>query len=357
MSAKALKLLHVIDGLTRGGAETLLVSIINNLPEHEHHLICLSDNAPLEVDLPAYCHFTKLGFKKKTDTIRLVKFIRNYISVHKIEIVHSHLVMANIISRLATPRHIPLFNSLHNLNGKKIFKSPLSWQRLAEKLTYKKRHNIIAVSQAVLDDYNHYIGVKGSAIVLYNFVDDRFFANEPQIKKIGNTLRLVAVGNLKEQKNYGFLINAFKGLPKNITLDIYGDGPLKPEIAKLIEESGAPITLKGIRRDIQNVLPEYDLYVMSSHFEGHPIALLEAMACGMPALVSDIPVLREATGGTGLFFTLADTNEFTNSVNAILAGKIDLSAYAVHNLKHANDVARKSNYLRTIIEIYRSSKN
>jgi hypothetical protein len=81
------------------------------------------------------------------------------------------------------------------------------------------------------------------------------------------------------------------------------------------------------------------------------------MACGMPALVSDIPVLREATGGTGLFFTLADTKEFTNSVNAILAGKIDLSAYAVHNLKHANDVARKSNYLRTIIEIYRSSKN
>ena len=355
MTDQRLRLLHVIDGLTRGGAETLLVAIINNLPEHEHHLICLSDNAPLEVGLPSYCHLTKLGFKKKTDSFRIIRFIRKYISEHKVDIVHSHLVMANIISRLATPKHIPLFNSLHNLNGKKIFNSNFGWQRLAEKFTYKKRHHLIAVSQAVLDDYNQYIGVKGKATVLYNFVDDRFFADRPHIATIDKTLRMVAVGTLKEQKNYEFLINAFKELPENVTLDIYGDGPLKPGISSMIKESNVAVILKGVRTDIEKVLPQYDLYVMSSQFEGHPIALLEAMACGMPALVSDIPVLREATGGKGLFFSLNDTKEFITNVNAILEGKIDLSTFAVHNLSHANEVARKSNYLRTLIELYRSN--
>lgn len=355
MGASSLKLLHVIDGLTRGGAETLLVSIINNLPEHEHHLICLSDDAPLEVNLPAYCHFTKLGFTAKKDTYRLIKFIRAYIAKHEIQIVHSHLVMANIISRLATPRSVPLFNSLHNLNGKKIFKSTFSWQRLAEKFTYKKRHHLVAVSKAVLDDYDQYIGVKGQATVLYNFVDDRFFAESASTKPISDPLRLVAVGNLKEQKNYEFLVRAVSELKGKVTLDIYGGGPLKDAISDQITSSAAPAEMKGIHTDIQKLLPGYDLYVMSSHFEGHPVALLEAMACGMPALVSDIPVLREATGGKGLFFSLGDTREFKDQINAIISGKTDLASYARHNLQHANEVARKSNYLRTLIELYRSN--
>ena len=67
--------------------------------------------------------------------------------------VHSHLVLANLLARLATPSQVPLFNSLHNLNGEKIFFRRWSLATILEKLFYRKDHHLIAVSKAVLDDY------------------------------------------------------------------------------------------------------------------------------------------------------------------------------------------------------------
>ena len=350
-----MRILHIIDSLGRGGAETLLVTVINNLPDFDHHVISLSENTTLSTDITTSCQITKLNFKTKLDTWRSTRFIRKYIQQNEIQVVHSHLVMANIISRLATPRTVPLFNSLHSLNGSRLFSRKFSWQRVVEKLTYKKRHHLIAVSKTVLNDYNEFVGVKGEATVLYNFVDDRFFADKPKMDQPTNQLRLVAVGSLKEQKNFEFVIDAFPGLPKIVSMDIYGDGPLKNLLLKRIEEHSVPVALKGVRTDIYDVLPQYDLFVMSSNIEGHPVALLEAMACGMPTIVSKIPVLIEATGGKGLYFSLANSDEFLELIGKIIEGNINLSDYASHNLSHANKIARKSMYLSTLTQLYKSA--
>lgn len=342
-----------------GGAERLLVETIKLLPGHEHHLVCLSDTTSdiLRKEIPSSCHFQQLGFKSKMDSLRMIRFLRRYIAKNNIQVVHSHLIMSNIFSRLATPRNIPLFNSLHNLNGNKIFGKSYGWQRITEKMTYRKKHHLIAVSKAVLDDYDHYIGIKGPSTVLYNFVGDRFFASQPKTNFSKDALRMVAVGKLKEQKNYPFLINAVRRMPAGVSLDIYGEGPLHDVLSGLIEGAGDRIKLKGSSGNLERVIPQYDLYVMSSFYEGHPIALLEAMACGMPTLVSDIPVLREATGGTGLFFSLDSEEELIGKVKEIIDGRIDLAPLAKHNLEFANKIGRKDQYLDALENLYLSKLN
>jgi glycosyltransferase involved in cell wall biosynthesis len=351
---KPLKVLHVIDSLAVGGAERLLVNVVNNLSGFEHHIITLSLKTDLDAEIMPGCRITRLNFRSKRDSLKCIRAIRRYIRENKIKLVHSHLVMSNMLTRLAAGRRVKVINSLHTLNGVRYFSSGFSWQRVLEKLTYKKRHLLIAVSEGVLKDYQKFIGIKGEAIVLHNFVEDRFFAAAPNKRVFIDKLRMVAVGNIKPQKNYRFLVDAFCALPENIELDIYGSGAFDEETEAKIREHGLKnLRLKGVSNEIEKILPTYDLYVMSSLNEGHPVALLEAMACGMPALVSDIPVLREALGNKGLFFSLSDTSEFITKVQQIARHEIDLYEYAAHNLEMARFLGRKDVYLEKLSSIYK----
>lgn len=349
--------LHIIDGLTRGGAERLLVDVINAMPGFTHHLLSISSKLDLADQLPAGLPLTHLGFTGKKDSLKAIRQIRRYIRENKIDLVHSHLALANVFARIATPRAIPLFVSLHSQNGIRLFKNRWSLPSMVERFSYRKRHALIAVSQTVLDDYAKYVGIKGPTHVLHNFVEDKFFARGPRHYETGNGLRMVSVGTIKAAKNYSFLVEAFKGLPHNCTLDIYGEGPLKEGLQDQIDQAKVNIRLCGGRTDIASIYQDYDLFVMSSSVEGHPVALVEAMASGLPALLSDIPVLHEATAEKGLFFSLDDPASFREKIHAILAGSVSLNEFAAHNHRLASETARKEQYLQRLAEIYRAALN
>ena len=131
--------------------------------------------------------------------------------------MHAHLYNANILSRLATPKRIPLVNSIHAISSLAAYKL----NRLTlyiERLTYRKRHHLVAVSKEVLADFKKYVGIKGPATVLYNFIDEKFFASHPKTEFSKDKLKLVAVGNLRYQKNYPYLVEAFKNMPAGFHL-------------------------------------------------------------------------------------------------------------------------------------------
>ena len=171
------------------------------------------------------------------------------------------------------------------------------------------------------------------------------------------TFRMVTVGNLKPAKNYNYLVNAFKKLPKGIHLDIYGDGPLRKELQAAIDEHKLNIRLCGLKKNVHEVLRNYDLFVMSSIFEGHPVALLEAMASGMPAIVSDIPVLREATMNQGIYFDLSNPADFITKITAIADHKVDLDVYAEANFEMVKKEAGKEPYMQKLFSLYNSSNS
>lgn len=347
-----MRILHIIDSLEIGGAERLLVSVVNGMEGHEHHVISISSKTALASALKPEIKLTTLGFTGKADIFRCLLQVRRYIRQYDIEVVHAHLVMAGVIARMATPRSVPLFTTLHNLNTNRVFAQGNTWQKWLERLTYRKRHRVIAVSAAVLADYDQVIGVKGEAQVLYNFVEDRFFAAQPKKWVNKNRLRLVAVGSFKPQKNFPYLIKAMETLPAEVELDIYGGGSQQQELTDLIAHTQARVLLKGVHGNIHELLPQYDLFVMSSLFEGHPVALLEAMAAGLPALLSDIPVLKEVTGNQGIHFDLSDPSFFRDKIKRILNGEIDLDGNAAYNWDFAQRTGRKNSYMKKLEQLY-----
>jgi hypothetical protein len=173
------KILHIIESLGVGGAEKLLVAVINGLDGYEHHLIILNGPETLCSSIHKPFHFLNLGIRSKTSFLNAARTVRRYIKDNHIDIVHSHLYMANILARLATPKKIRQFNSIHAISSMAAYDGN-KLVLLIERLTYRKRHHIIAVSKEVLADFKKHVGIRGESTVLYNFIDDRFLRRDPE---------------------------------------------------------------------------------------------------------------------------------------------------------------------------------
>jgi len=348
----AKKVLHIIESLTVGGAERLLVGILHRLTDFENHVIILDGPETLRSELPAGCPVTNLKVSGWLSLFTKAGKIRRYIREQQIDIVHSHLYRANIMARLGTPKKVPLINSIHAISSLASYKVRRETLYL-EKLTYRKRHHILAVSKEVLKDFDEWVGIKGKGTVLYNFIEDRFFAAPRKQQFSSGGLKLVAVGNLRHQKNYPYLVEAFKKMPPNVTVDIYGEGHMREELQAVIDTNHLNIRLCGIRNDLDKVLSAYDAFIMTSFYEGQPVALLEATACGLPALLSDVPVLREIGGEHAIYFDLADPGDLVKKTKEVMAGKYDLKRLAEAGYKNIAGFAGMDHYIGALKKIYR----
>lgn len=115
----------------------------------------------------------------------------------------------------------------------------------------------------------------------------------PQLGLPDNAFLIVCVGSLIYRKGYDILLEAIapelKSRPEGHLL-IIGDGPLKGEIQSLISRSGAgsQIHLLGLRNDVQDILADSNLFALASRAEGLTLAVMEAMAAGLPVVVTDV---------------------------------------------------------------------
>ncbi len=303
-------ILHIIDNLGRGGAETMLVTVLKQLPDYRNIVVTLGPEDDFGDELQCdgrYCLNMQSPLQAPLAALKLRKIIRK----NDVQLVHSHLFWSTVVARLAVPARIPLISTIHAFVASSIEYRPW-YMRMIEKWTYRiRRSTIVAVAKGALDEYFSFIGVQPhQAAHLYTFADTRLFCERaPQPKQA--TFRLVTVGNLKAQKNHRFLLEAFRELKnENISLDIYGKGPLQEELQKMIDEHGLNVTLKGQVTDIEKQLGQYDLYVMSSLYEGFSLSVLEAMAVGMPTLLTDIASFKEQCEDTAAYFRLNDRKDF-----------------------------------------------
>ena len=119
--------------------------------------------------------------------------------------------------------------------------------------------------------------------------------------------KVIAVGRLVHQKNFASLVRAFSLVKKRFpewTLDIFGDGNEWEYLSSLINTLGLSETVRlmGKSSMIQDVMPGYSLFAMSSRFEGFPLVLVEAQSCGLPVVSYACPcgpkdIIRDGVDG------------------------------------------------------------
>lgn len=306
-------IVHFILDVGRGGAETMLVSVLKELKEYRNILVTLTDRNDFKDEL-IYDKYICLNIRPSLKTIPIASLkFRRILKDFKVDLVHSHLPLPNFIARVGTPYNIPLVTTIHTYISKYYTKRSL---KIVDKITYRLRTStIIGCSEGVLNDYFKTLHLKRrNAKLIYNPVNVELFHPKNDFELKGK-FKLVCTASLKSLKNISFLIDSLAhASDKGIELHIFGDGYLRSDLEEEAKEKRSPVKFHGIVKNIHKVLHEYDLFVLPSLWEGFSISVLEAMSARLPMLLSDIPSFREQAENAALYFGLSDQKDFIDKV-------------------------------------------
>jgi glycosyltransferase involved in cell wall biosynthesis len=132
----------------------------------------------------------------------------------------------------------------------------------------------------------------------------------------------LAAGRLEAVKDYPALLAAMIRLPKSVQLVIAGDGPLRDELTTLAARLGLDerVSFLGFEADLKRWMQAADAFVLSSRWEGLPMGLLEAGACALPSVATDVPGTREVIvdGVTGRLTPMGDANALAKAMGAMM---------------------------------------
>jgi len=294
--------LLVITDLDYGGAETQVRDVALAFKARGLSVGVVSMLLPVayQDDLTsAGIHLWSLDMKRKWPDPRMVWRLANIVRQFKPDVVHSHMIHANLLARASRAvgwRKTPLVCTAHSINeGGRL-------RMYAYRVTDRWASITTNVSQAAVDRYVA-IGAAPARRIIYmpNGVDTaRFCPDEERRKATRFTLSIaadqptiLAVGRFVEAKNHAGMLRAFACVMKthpNALLLLAGQGPLLDETRELAQtlHLGDSVRFLGIRNDIPDLMRASDLYLMSSLWEGLPIVLLEAAASGLLTVVTDV---------------------------------------------------------------------
>lgn len=172
-----------------------------------------------------------------------------------------------------------------------------SWReavaRWLERQSFRAADAVMVAAGADRDTLVERYGIDiGRVQVIPNFVDTSVFRPLPEVTREPG--RVTFVGRLDDQKNLIALVDAVAELP-GVALTIIGDGPLRDQLQAAVTQRRLSVTFCGTRShgELPVLLNRSTVFVLPSHYEGNPKALVEAMACGLPVIGSRVPGIRE----------------------------------------------------------------
>lgn len=324
-----MRVLWLIDSLTLGGAESLVVTFASAARAHGIDLtVCALttiDGNPVEARLRAIgAEVVTLGARNLRDRgafRRLLALIRE----RDVQVIHSHLTYASTWGAIASARtRVPHVATLHTLP----VTPRANWrdrtrQRLMAFMLSRYAFRVIAVSQAQAGAWAGRGLLRGEKIaVVANAVE--YPANaDRQNGGTGNTVGTVAV--LREGKGIDVLLRAWRLVLQQqpgASLVIAGDGPLRMSLVSAAQQLGisGAVQWLGYRSDVPEILASLDLFVHPTLQDALPTAVLEAMAAGLPVVASAAGGVPEiiTDGVNGLLVPPGDEVPLANAIVRVL---------------------------------------
>ena len=247
------------------------------------------------------------------------KQLKQLIQEHQYEFIHCHTPVAGVLGRLVG--HRTKTKVIYTAHGFHFFKGAplLNWLIYypVERFLSRWTDMLITINQ---EDYNRakksfhakrteYIPGVGIDIkkFLCGLIDRQEKRKRLELKD--TDIMLLSVGELSPRKNHGIVIKAIAQLEnKNYKYFICGQGQLKEKYESMIKEFGLEkqVFLLGYRNDISELCQAADLYIFPSHQEGLPVALMEAVACRVPVICTDIRGNTDLIKNKKCFFSSND---------------------------------------------------
>ncbi len=225
----------------------------------------------------------------------------------------------------------PLLTFIRTLKEKKKFtfgQSQIIYkiERLLEKCGIALSDTLVANCESIKWELENLGHTNKKIQVLYNNIDVQQFKKEKHKKWIlkefdlqEDVFLIVSSGLMIPRKNQNSLLKAMANINSNkAVLILMGDGPLRNPLQAMAKQLDIKVLFTGWRQDVLKVLRGCDLFVFSSYLEGMSNSILEAMACELPCLVSDIPENRELITDAEQRFPVDQSEILTKMINEVL---------------------------------------
>ena len=387
-----MKILHVIQELGCGGAQTLLADLLPALTEAD---------PDSEISILVYRSLPDSHTERRLRADRRVRFIsldlpekqlrslspsfRMMSEVRRADVVHAHLFPALYHVALASwISGTPALYTVHNCDDRR---RAIPWLRPVERLIYSAYRRITAISGPARDSLLRWIGfsfadrisVIANGIDLSLFADCRcdpphpsllpmlFRLDEEQLRSIvrhtgpteaGSLHPILMVSRFTKAKDQQTLIRAMHRLRdrQGLFVAFAGDGPTLPECRRLAEhlDIAGRVTFLGNRDDIPSLIAASEIGVQASRSEAFGIAPLEMMAAGLPVVVSDTGGLKDlASDDAAAIFPPGDDATLADIIAKILDDTVYRRDLSDHGRQRSQAFDIKDT-ARRLLDIYKS---
>lgn len=320
-----MRIVQLVSQTTVGGAESFGFVLSRELARRGHEVLLLANraNGPLfEREKPAGLTTRALPRTSRLDP-RILSFLVGSIRHFRPDLVHSHNFSANTWARFLGLLFPRLAIVCHDHSGRKLAQG--AGRDLIDRLLYRRCRAVFAVSEelgAHLRD-RHLVPEK-ILRVLPNGIDIAAFTPPPGITR--RATDAVCVASLTPVKNHEGLLHAWRDVARELPearLILVGDGPLRDDLKRQAGELGIEdrVRFAGFQKDVRELLWGSSIFVLPSHREAMPLALLEAMASGLACVVSEVGEMPSILkGGTyGRLVPPGDTAALTAALRELLA--------------------------------------
>ena len=337
-----MRIVQFITSLRTGGAERLVtdLSVCFRKAGHDVSLLLLDGSVTpfLEELKSAGIQVTALskGYRSMRNPFLVFKLIR-FLKEGRFDIIHSHNTSCQFLAAVAS-LFLPLtmvtteHNTSNRRRGWSLFKPLDRWM-------YSRYKKVFCVGEETLSRLSDYLGssVSDKVVLARNGINLKKFSEAIPDKEISSVegFKVIMVAAFRAQKDQETLIRSMALSPEDYHLFLVGgvdlpeDEPNLDKCLALTKELGLTdrVSFMGKRSNVPSLLAAADVVVLSTHYEGMSLSVIEGMASGKPFVASDVMGVREQVKEAGILFpegneaALADVLKSLRD-DSILAGEV-----------------------------------
>lgn len=363
-----MRIAHIIDSMAWGGAQKLLVTFAEAARQHDDISVTIINLNNCDRGAPFITELENLNIRIVTfhgqhlyNLSRFFKLIR-FLAHEKFDLVHTHLNYANILGTLAcTFTGTPIVATLHNT---RVGIEPNVRNKLELWALQKFTDRLIVVGEQVaktrqMQFPGKILHVVPNAVASIPILPqtERLALRQELVENATRPL-LVAVSRLTQQKGVDDLLTAFAQVCQSYpqaALIIVGDGTMMADLKRQLKTLALEnnVWLLGGRSDVPRLLAASDLFVSASHWEGLPVAMLEAMSAGLPVAatsVGDVPMVL--TSRTGVVVPPQKPAQLAQAICRLLDNRDQLPIMGTYAKEHVTRHYSPATWLNRLLRLY-----
>jgi len=324
----------VVETLNVGGLERVVIDLVKEQASRKHQclIICLFEEGKLAVEIKKKGISLDVCSKQSGFDFSAVKKLADNIKSFNPDVIHSHNIVCNYyaaFAKIMAFSKASLINTRHGIGrGQAEVKEHILFG-----ISVFSTRWIVGVCNVTRDKLQkEYPYFRRKILTIYNgIVLERFKKRTVSDKQRvmrqlgiqGNAVLLSIVARLNDVKNHKLLLQAFAQTQNtNCYLIIIGDGELMENLRHYADELNIQkkVFFLGDRKDVSELLPGMDLFILCSKQEGYSISLLEACASGLTVIATDVGGNGEiVTNANGILIPSEDVSALSQSISLLIS--------------------------------------